>query len=151
MVSAQVRGHSNLSYKTLLLFQRKYGNNKNYGSDYETELTYFILNAPYYGSWNLSIHCTDRNSVINYAAHTPVIYVYIALYVKKYGLYSPIFNLHSHNTKYKWRYICVLGQHWLGRRGARALRTPRALHFLASQLNKCSTVNSNLPESLEDT
>lgn len=150
MVSAQVRGHSNLSYKTLLLFQRKYGN-KNYGSDYETELTYFILNAPHYGSWNLSIHCTDRNSVINYAAHTPVIYVYIALYVKKYGLYSPIFNLHSHNTKYKWRYICALGQHWLGRGGARALRTPRALHFLASQLNKCSTVNSNLPESLEDT
>lgn len=33
-------------------------------------------------------------TVINYAAHTPVIYVYIALYVKKYEFYSPVFNLY---------------------------------------------------------
>lgn len=28
MVSAQLKGHQNLNYKILLLFQRKYGNNK---------------------------------------------------------------------------------------------------------------------------
>lgn len=57
-----------------------------------------------------SAYTVLTETVINYAAHTPVIYVYIALYVKKYGLYSPVFNLHFHNTKYKRRYICALGQ-----------------------------------------
>lgn len=41
---------------------------------------------------NFSTFCTDK-IVINDGAHTLVIYVYIALFVKKCGLYSPIFTL----------------------------------------------------------
>lgn len=84
-----------------------------------------------------------------------MIYVYIALYVKKYGLYNPVFNLYfliqNINggisvplANVAWHGmtdgLCHESEQcfWLGRGGACAVRTPRALHILSSKLNKCS-------------
>lgn len=108
-----------------------------------------------------SAYAVLTETVINYAAHTPVIYVYIALYVKKYGLYSPVFNLYFLIQNINggisvplanadWHRmtdgLCHASEQcfWLGRGGACAVRPPRALHFLSSKLNKCSNCQLQL-------